>query len=95
MEETIIKLAEELITVKLLTEKINDKTFWIEKAKNETNFVPSKEDWISVEVTKNRIIVNVYGLNANVYWINGHWTDNRFSDHSTSLEKMLAEMRAW
>ena len=59
MEETILKLAEELITVKLLTEKINDKAFWIEKAENETNFVPSEKDWISVEVTKNRIIVNV------------------------------------
>ncbi len=95
MEETILKLAEELITVKLLTEKINDKAFWIEKAENETNFVPSEKDWISVEITKNRIIVNVYGLNANVYWINGHWTDNRFANNSTSLEKMLAEMRAW
>lgn len=95
MNEVIIELAEELLSIQLLTKKLNDKAFWIEKAKNETNFVPSKEDWISIEVTKNSIIVNVYGLNANVHWMNGHWTDKRFTNNSTSLGKMLAEMKAW
>lgn len=97
MQEKIIKIAENLIEVRKLQEELNDKEYWIQKAAQETDFVPAKGDWIHVEITLFKIEVDVYHkqYDGSKYWKNGHWFDHPFDYNYPLHEKMLAEMRAW
>lgn len=95
MEDKIIEIAENLIRVRKLKEELDDKEYWIQKASQETDFVPAEGDWIHVEVTLFKIEVRVghkeYG--SGKYWKNGVWTDNPFDSSYPLHEKMLAEMK--
>ena len=97
MEEKIIKIAENLIEVRQLAEELDNKKYWIQKASQETDFVPAEGDWIHVEVSLFKIEVSVHHKNygESKYWINGIWTNDPFDSSYPLHEKMLAEMRAW
>lgn len=95
MKEKIIEIAENLINVRKLKEELDDKEYWIQKAAQETDFVPAEGDWIHIEITLYRIEVSVchkkYGNSK--YWKNGHWYNDPFDDGYPLHEKMLKEMR--
>lgn len=95
MEQTIIKIAENLIEVRKLKEKLNNKEYWIQKAAQETDFVPAEGDWISVEVTLFKIEISVYHKHygSSKYWINGCWCNNPFDFNYPMHEEMLAEIK--
>ena len=97
MEDKIIEIAENLIKVRQLKEELDNKEYWIQKAAQETDFVPAEGDWIHVEVTLFKIEVRVYHKEYGKakYWINGVWLDNPFSSDYPLHEEMLAEMKAW
>lgn len=97
MEDKIIKIAENLIEVRKLKEELDNKEYWIQKAAQETDFIPAEGDWIHVDVTLFKIEVSVYHKEhgSAKYWMNGHWTNNPFDFSYPRHEKMLAEMRAW
>lgn len=97
MKEKIKKIAENLIEVRKLKEELNDTEYWIQKAAQETDFVPAEGDWIHVEVTLFKIEVSVCHKNdgGSRYWKNGHWFDDPLDLDYPLHEKMLIEMRDW
>lgn len=97
MKDKIIEIAENLINVQKLKEELNNKEYWIQKASQETDFVPAEGDWIHVEVTLFKIEVSVHHkeYGSAKYWKNGHWTNNPFDSSYPLYGKMLAEMKAW
>lgn len=83
MEEIIKKLVMCLKEVDSLKDQLNDKNYWIEKAKKEAGFVPKEDTWIHIEVTTWKIEVSVYpsykgSTDGAKYWINGKWFDTSF-----------------
>ena len=97
MEDKIIEIAENLIRVRQLKEELDDKEYWIQKASQETDFVPAEGDWIHIEVTLFKIEIGVHHKNYGgaKYWMNGHWANDSFDTNYPLHEEMLAEMRAW
>ena len=100
MKEKIIEIAENLIQVRQLKEELDNKEYWIQKASQETDFVPAEGDWIHIEITLYKIRVSVHhkqseGGKGDKYWINGVWFDNPFDSNYPLHEEMLAKMRAW
>lgn len=95
MEDKIIEIAENLINVRKLKEEIDDKEYWIQKASQETDFVPEEGDWIYVEVTLFKIEIGIHHKHYGgaKYWNNGHWFDDPFNTNYPLHEEMLAEMR--
>lgn len=95
MEEKIIEMAENLINVRKLKAEIDNPDYWIQKAAQETDFVPAEGDWIHVEVTLFKIEVDVYHkeYGGTKYWKNGVWCDDPFSSNYPLHEKMLAKMQ--
>lgn len=80
MKDKIKELANCLVNVYNLEHEIGyDKEYWLNKAKDETDFVPDEKSWISVEVKPYKIEVYVYSEAKSKYWINGVWVDDPFS----------------
>jgi hypothetical protein len=81
MEKKITQLTENLKQVCTLKHELDNPEYWINKAKEETDFIPAEGDWISVEVTLYKIEINVYhkqGSKGGVHWINGKWFNTSF-----------------
>lgn len=95
MKEKIIKIAENLIEVRKLKEELDDKEYWIQKAAQETDFVPAEGDWIHIDVSLYTIEVGVHHkeYGGTKYWKNGYWTNGPFDSNFPLHEEMLAEMQ--
>ena len=93
MKEKIIEIAENLIRVRQLKEELNDKEYWIQKAAQETDFVPAEGDWIHIEVTLYFIEVRVHHkeYGGSRYWTNGVWSKDAFNLKFSIYEEMLAK----
>lgn len=82
MEKIINELTSHLKEIYNLRDKLNDKEYWINRAKEEAGFIPREGDWIHVEVTMYHIRISVYHNGGNAkdskYWINGEWFDIPF-----------------
>lgn len=87
MEKKIEQLREHLKQVCILKYELNNPEYWINKAKEEANFVPAEGDWISVEFTLYKIAISIYSKQSgnSVYWINGKWFNTPFPDNYPSL----------
>lgn len=96
MEDKIIKIAENLIEIRKLKEELYDKEYWIQKAAQETDFVPAEGDWIHINVSLFKIEVGVHNKEYGTakYWMNGHWFNDPFDSNYPLHEKMLEEMKA-
>lgn len=97
MEEIIIKLAESLINARRLTGELDDKSYWINKASRETDFIPANGDWISIEVTLFKIEVSVHHkeYGGAKYWKNGVWSNDAFNIEYPLHEKMIADRKKY
>lgn len=95
MEEKIIEMAKNLINVRELKAEIDNPDYWIQKAAQETDFVPAEGDWIHVEITIYKIEVDVYHKQhgGGKYWKNGVWYNDPFGFGYPMHEQMLAEMQ--
>ena len=85
MTEIIEKLIASIKEVRNLKKELENKEYWINRAKEEAGFIPEKDDWISIEVSSYIIRVSVYhkhNSGKNVYWINGQWFDTPFPKES-------------
>lgn len=91
MKEKIIEIAENLIRVRQLREELDDKEYWIQKAAQETDFVPAEGDWIHINVSLYTIEVGVHHekYGGAKYWKNGVWFDDPFSSNYPLHEEML------
>ena len=91
MEEKIKELTQILSRAYHLKDELDDKEYWIQKAKEETDFVPQEGDWIHIEVTLFKIEVSVCHKNygKSKYWKNGVWMDDPFSIKYPSLSEMI------
>lgn len=81
MEKVINELISHLKGIRNLQYKLNDKEYWINRAKEEAGFVPQEGDWIHVEVTTWKVEVSVYhkqSARESRHWINGSWFDTSF-----------------
>jgi hypothetical protein len=79
MENIIKNTAELLTSLHDLRWKLEDKEYWLNKAKEETDLVLCDDAWVSVEVTFWAIKVSVYSSWSkpqSKYWINGEWFDS-------------------
>ena len=92
MEKVINELLSHLKEVANLQYKLNDKDYWINRAKEEAGFVPREGDWIYVEVTLYKIEVSVYHAENKPgerrYWINGEWFNTPFPEKYPYLSEM-------
>ena len=94
MEKVINELVSHLIGAVNLRNKLQDKEYWINRAKEEAGFIPREGDWISVEVHTWKIVVHVYhgctdhDAREARYWINGEWFDTPFPDKYPYLSDM-------
>ena len=92
MEKVINELLSHLKEVANLRYKLNDREYWINRAKEEAGFIPREGDWIHVEVTIWKIEVSVHHdrhvSGENRYWINGEWFDTPFPDKYPYLSEM-------
>ena len=97
MEDKIIEIAENSIQVSKLEEELDNKEYWIQKASQETDFVPAEGDWIHINISLFKIEVGVHHEECGhtKYWINGIWTNNPFDSTYPLYGEMLAKMRAW
>ena len=90
MEKVIDEMLSHLKEVVNLQYKLNDKEYWINRAKEEAGFIPREGDWIHVEVTIWKVSVHhdkhVNGENR--YWINGEWFDTPFPKKYPYLSEM-------
>lgn len=93
MEEKIIEMAEHLIRIRKLKEELHDEKYWIQKASQETDFVPAEGDWIYVEVSLFKIEVSVYHKDYGEakYWKNGVWRQTPFGSDYPLPEELLTE----
>lgn len=91
MEEKIKELTKILCEAYSLKNELENKEFWIKKAKEEAGFIPQEGDWIHVEVTLFKIEVSVHHKNygSAKYWKNGVWMDDPFSIKYPSLSEMI------
>lgn len=81
MKEIIKGIVECQNKLRILEEKLRDKDYWFNKAKEEAGFIPEGEkDWLHVEVTKWKIEVSVHHdkYGGGKYWINGQWFNTSF-----------------
>lgn len=91
MEDVINKMSNYLKEVYYLKSKLDNKEYWINRAKEEAGFIPKEGDWISVEVTLWLIRVSVYhnhtdhNLKEARYWLNGEWFDTPFPKKYSNL----------
>lgn len=90
MKTEIKQLASHLYQVNLLKKTLSDKEYWINKAAQETDFVPREGDWISVEVTLFKIEVSVHHnkYGGAKYWKNGMWTTDPFTINYPDLDTL-------
>lgn len=92
MENIIKNTAELLTSLNELKCKLENKEYWLNKAKKETGLVLSDDAWIHVEVTLWKIRVSVYSNRNNPqrkYWINGEWFDSSFDINYPDLKALL------
>ena len=85
MEKIIKKTIECMKSLDTLKAKLDDKSYWINKAKEEAGFEPTEDSWISVEILHYKIEIAVYqGKSGNCknscYWINGKWFNTPFPE---------------
>ena len=88
MEKVINELLSHLKEVVNLQYKLNDKDYWINRAKEEAGFIPREGDWIHVEVTLWHIRISVYhknGAKDAKYWLNGEWFNTPFPEKYPNL----------
>lgn len=91
MEKVINELTSHLKEVRNLQHELEDKEYWINRAKEETGFIPREGDWIHVEVTIWKIVVSVYHKYTDHkfkearYWINGEWFNTPFPEKYPDL----------
>lgn len=81
MTNTINELISHLKEIHILQSKLNDKEYWINRAKEEVGFIPQEGDWIHIEVTTWKVEVSVYhkqNARGSRHWINGVWFDTSF-----------------
>ena len=91
MEKKLQELALHLQNAYSLKEVLYDKEYWINKASQETDFVPQEGDWISVEVTLFKIEVSVHHAKYGgaKYWKNGEWLTDPFSTDYPNLNTLV------
>lgn len=91
MEKKIIEMAKHLIEVRKLKEELHDEKYWIQKASQETDFVPAEGDWIHVEVSLFKIEVSVHhkGYEGSKYWKNGVWCQTPLGSDYPLPEELL------
>lgn len=96
MDALIIKIAKNLVEVQRLRKELDDKEYWIQKAAQETDFVPAEGDWIHVSIDLFVIEVGVHHgpqiYGGTKYWRNGHWFNNRLDFNCPLPEEMLWEI---
>lgn len=89
METVINRLISVLRESHDLAYALENKEFWINKAKEEAGFIPKEGDWIHVEVTRWKIAISVYHENSSGkdsrYWINGAWYTTPFPEFYPSI----------
>lgn len=89
MEKVINELASHLNRVYDLQCELNDKEYWINRAKEEAGFIPREGDWVHVEVTIYHIRISVYhkanGAKDAKYWLNGEWFNTPFPEKYPNL----------
>ena len=92
MEKVIDELISHLTKVRDLQDKLHDKEYWINRAKEEAGFIPREGDWIHVEITIWKVAVSVYHdkhvIGENRYWINGEWFNTPFPEKYPHLSDM-------
>lgn len=92
MEKVIDELISHLTKVRDLRDKLHDKEYWINRAKEEAGFIPREGDWIHVEITIWKVAVSVYHdkrvIGENRYWINGEWFNTPFPEKYPHLSDM-------
>lgn len=93
MTNTINELISHLKEIHVLQSKLNDKTYWINRAKEETGFIPQEGDWIHVEVTTWKVEVSVYheqNVRGSRHWINGVWFDTSFPGRHPNMYDIIS-----
>ena len=92
MENVIKALIDSLKKIYGLKYKLEDKDYWINRAKEEAGFIPREGDWIHVEVTIWKIEVSVHHdrhvSGENRYWINVEWFNTPFPEKYPYLSEM-------
>ena len=93
MENVIKDTAKLLTSLKDLRLKLDNKEYWLNKAKEETDLVLSDDAWVSVNVTVWYIEVCVYSSwskpSQSKYWKNGEWFDNPFEINYPGIKTLL------
>lgn len=93
MENVIKDTVKHLTSLFDLELKLNNKEYWLNKAKEETDLVLSDTAWIHVEVTLLQICVSVFpsrgSNNKRKYWINGEWFDKPFDVDYPNIKTLL------
>lgn len=91
MEKVIGEILSHLKEISNIRYKLNDKEYWINRAKEEAGFIPREGDWISVDITPWHIKVSVYhkhtdhNIKEARYWINGEWFNTPFPEKYPDL----------
>jgi len=83
MKEILKEIVECQERIYTLERKLDNKSYWINKAKEEAGFEPHEGDWISIDIKLWKIEVNVYpksGVKGARYWINGKWFNTSFPE---------------
>lgn len=93
MEDVIKNTAKLLTSLDDLRLKLENKEYWLKKAKEETDLVLLDDAWIYVEVTFWKIEVSVHSSwskpSRNKYWMNGEWFDTPFDVDYPRLKTLL------
>jgi hypothetical protein len=93
MEHIIKDTAKLLTSLFDLELKLNNKEYWLNKAKEETDLVLLDDAWIYVDVTLLKIEVSVYSNKGSEYnskyWINGEWFDKPFDVKYPDIKTLL------